>query len=225
MLTLADQPHNEIKVWRVERTSRSTPKLILLRSIKLNKPPKEIKLFNQHQGVALIERNLHLIDLDQCVHMADLNHTMNPNFPLFEIHDVNHVVVLSRNRLTVSLMELPVERAVSSPENGQVVTRSSSSAGGAGGSGTTAGGGFMFKVGEDRYLQSLLVSRNGKMMVCGDEVQKPFPLLVWDLVSRKLVHDLRIHNHEFITSIQAVSYSGKYVICACQVNSSLSVFI
>lgn len=34
-----------------------------------------------------------------------------------------------------------------------------------------------FKVGEDRFLNSLLVSKNGKICVCGDETQKPFPLL------------------------------------------------
>ena len=75
---------------------------------------------------------------------------------------------------------------------------------------------FLFKVGEDRYLNSLRVSRNGKWMVCGDEVQKPFPLLVWNLDERKLVHDLRQSKHEFVTSIQSIGSSGRYVASACQ---------
>ena len=78
---------------------------------------------------------------------------------------------------------------------------------------------FMFKVGEDRFLNSLMVSRNGQVMVCGDEVQKPFPLLVWNLVHRKLVYDLRQTKHEFITSIQSIGSSGRFVVCACQVRN------
>lgn len=55
---------------------------------------------------------------------------------------------------------------------------------------------FLFKAGEDRYLNSMMVSSNGEIMVCGDEVQKPFPLLVWNLNQRKLVYDLRQYKHE-----------------------------
>ena len=77
---------------------------------------------------------------------------------------------------------------------------------------------FLFKVGEDRYLNSLLVSRNGQVMVCGDEVQKPFPLLVWNLHHRKLVYDLRQAKHEFVTAIQAIGSSGRFVVSACQVS-------
>jgi hypothetical protein len=181
--------------------------------MEFNKPPREIKLFNGQQAVALLERNLHIVDLNKCAHLADLNSTMNPNFPLFEIHDGKHVVTLARNRLTVSIIKLPLHHEVQ--EDGQVVTTATK---------ITGDDMFLFKVGEDRYLQSLHVSRNGKMMVCGDEVQKPFPLLVWDLVSRKLIYDLRIAKCEFITHIQAMSYSGKYVVCACQVNNIITFF-
>lgn len=58
---------------------------------------------------------------------------------------------------------------------------------------------FLFKAGEDRYLNSMMVSSNGEIMVCGDEVQKPFPLLVWNLNQRKLVYDLRQYKHEVRT--------------------------
>lgn len=75
-----------------------------------------------------------------------------------------------------------------------------------------------FKAGEDRFLNSLLTSTNGKMCVCGDETQKPFPLLVWDLANRKLQYDLRIPSHEFITRLSAISDDGHYVVCVCKVS-------
>ncbi|CAG9792912.1 unnamed protein product [Diatraea saccharalis] len=68
-----------------------------------------------------------------------------------------------------------------------------------------------FKAGEDRFLNSLLVSGDGRVLVCGDETQKPFPLLVWSLTSRKLLYDLRIPHHDFITSKAAITYEGSYV--------------
>lgn len=48
-------------------------------------------------------------------------------------------------------------------------------------------------------------------MVCGDETQKPFPLLVWHLSQKKLLYDLRIPHHDFITSLSAITHEGSYV--------------
>jgi WD40 repeat protein len=48
-------------------------------------------------------------------------------------------------------------------------------------------------------------------LVCGDETQKPFPLLVWHLSQRKLLYDLRIPHHDFITSLSAITHEGSYV--------------
>lgn len=50
-----------------------------------------------------------------------------------------------------------------------------------------------------------------RMLVCGDETQKPFPLLVWHLTQRKLLYDLRIPHHDFITSLSAITHEGSYV--------------
>lgn len=50
-----------------------------------------------------------------------------------------------------------------------------------------------------------------RILVCGDETQKPFPLLVWSLTSRKLLYDLRISHHDFITSKAAITYEGAFV--------------
>lgn len=60
------------------------------------------------------------------------------------------------------------------------------------------------------------MSANGRICVCGDETQKPFPLLVWDLDKRKLLYDLRIAHHEFLTRLSAISSDGHYVVCVCR---------
>ncbi len=217
ILTLSEFS-NQINVFKINKNDS----LQLIRSIKLNKSPRDVKLFNKNRIVVLVERNLHLFDLNLCIHLLDLNSTMNPNVPLFEIHDNNHVVLLARNRLSIILMRVPLEKIESKLEsikedeemdkkNDDIKINSEDM--------------FLFKVGEDRYLNSLLVSRNGQVMVCGDEVQKPFPLLVWNLSQRKLVYDLRQAKHEFITSIQAIGSSGRYVVCACQVRLSRICFL
>lgn len=55
--------------------------------------------------------------------------------------------------------------------------------------------------------------------MCGDETQKPFPLLVWHLSQRKLLYDLRIPHHDFITSLSAITHEGSYV---CVVTKELN---
>ena len=50
-----------------------------------------------------------------------------------------------------------------------------------------------------------------RILVCGDETQKPFPLLVWHLTQRKLLYDLRIPHHDFITTLSAITHEGSYV--------------
>lgn len=80
-----------------------------------------------------------------------------------------------------------------------------------------------FKVGEDRFLNSLLVSANGQICVCGDETQKPFPLLVWDLKNRKLLYDLRFAQHEFITRLSAICDDGHYVVSVSKVISNCTL--
>lgn len=50
-----------------------------------------------------------------------------------------------------------------------------------------------------------------RILVCGDETQKPFPLLVWHLSQRKLLYDLRIPHHDFLTALSAITHEGSYV--------------
>lgn len=115
---------------------------------------------------------------------------MNQKLPLFGLHGDSHVVSLSRNRMYVNLISL---------ENGDCVTT--------------------FKVGEDRFLNSLLVSDNGRILVCGDESKRPCSLLVWDLQTKKLIYDLKMNHHEFITRLSAITADGTYVSCVCKVRN------
>ncbi len=136
---------------------------------------------------------------------------MNQKLPLFGLHGDSHVVSalwfhfkvmirliihlrpthqvsLSRNRMYVNLISL---------ESGDCVTT--------------------FKVGEDRFLNSLLVSENGRILVCGDESKRPCSLLVWDLQAKKLIYDLKMLHHEFTTRLSAITGDGTYVACVCKV--------
>lgn len=63
----------------------------------------------------------------------------------------------------------------------------------------------------------LLLSFFFRILVCGDETQKPFPLLVWNLSSRKLLYDLRIPHHDFLTNLSAITHEGHYVCCVAKV--------
>ncbi|GFR71701.1 p21-activated protein kinase-interacting protein 1 [Elysia marginata] len=72
------------------------------------------------------------------------------------------------------------------------------------------------QAGETRFLDSLLVSGDGRWLVCGDETQKPFPLLVWSLDQGKLLHDIGLPQHEFLTKMAAISLTGNYLACACR---------
>lgn len=58
---------------------------------------------------------------------------MNQKMPYFGLHDSSHIVTLSRNRMYANIMHLETSDTVIS-----------------------------FKAGEDRFLNSLLVSGNGK---------------------------------------------------------------
>lgn len=53
--------------------------------------------------------------------------------------------------------------------------------------------------------------------MCGDETQKPMPLLVWNLSSRKLLYDLRIPQHDFLTNLSAITHNGSYVSVVAKV--------
>lgn len=144
--------------------------------------PSAICPVGEHGVAVLCRREIRIVDLDEGKFKVTLKGVMNQKMPYFGLHDPSHLVCLSRNRMYVNLMNI---------ESGDCVTT--------------------FKAGEDRFLNSLLVSGDGRILVCGDETQKPFPLLVWHLSQKKLLYDLRIPHHDFITSLSAITHEGSYV--------------
>ncbi|GIX76385.1 NACHT and WD repeat domain-containing protein 2 [Caerostris darwini] len=149
--------------------------------------PKDIKMIDIYRALVLCNRELKVYHMDQGTLVVKLKGVMNQKMAYYGLHNENYAVALSRNRMYVNMTNL---------NTGDLETT--------------------FKVGEDRFLNSLLVSANGRICVCGDETQKPFPLLVWDLTSRKLVYDLRIPHHEFVTRLSAISDDGHYVVSVCR---------
>ncbi|XP_037284488.2 NACHT domain- and WD repeat-containing protein 1 isoform X2 [Rhipicephalus microplus] len=149
--------------------------------------PRDLKMVDRFRALVLCNRELKVYSLDEGRLLVKLKGVMNQKMAYFGLHSQDYVVALSRNRMYVNMLNL---------SSGDLETT--------------------FKVGEDRFLNSLLVSGNGKICVCGDETQKPFPLLVWDLANRKLLYDLRIPHHEFITRLSAISGDGHYVVCVCR---------
>ncbi|XP_060535991.1 NACHT and WD repeat domain-containing protein 2 [Cylas formicarius] len=148
--------------------------------------PTNLIPIDEYRCIVLCRRELRIYDLNTGSFVTKLKGVMNQKMPYYGLHDQSHLVALSRNRMYINLMNL---------ETGDCVTT--------------------FKAGEDRFLNSLLVSGDGRVLVCGDETQKPFPLLVWNLKSKKLLYDLRIPHHDFITSLSAITYEGNYVCCVC----------
>jgi len=167
----------EVAVWDVLRGAR-------VRTLRGLPQPLSLQPVDAHRCVVLCQRELRIYDLDECTFVTRLKGVMNQKMPYYGMHDAEHLVALSRNRMYVNLMNL---------DSGDCVTT--------------------FKAGEDRFLNSLLVSGDGRVLVCGDETQKPFPLLVWNLASRKLLYDLRIPHHDFVTSLSAITHEGHYVCC------------
>ena len=160
-----------------------------VRTMRAIPRPRDVRMVDQLRAVVLCNRELQLYDLDKTTLITKLKGVMNQKMPFYGLHNEKSIVALSRNRMYVNFLSL---------ETGDLETT--------------------FKAGEDRFLNSLLTSANGKICVCGDETQKPFPLLVWDLINRKLIYDLRIPHHEFVTSLSAISDDGHYVVCVCKVS-------
>ncbi|EDW37140.1 GL26082 [Drosophila persimilis] len=165
----------EICIWDVKNCCR-------IRELQGIQQPTAMCPVGSYEAAVLCRREIRVINLDEGKFKVTLKGVMNQKMPYFGLHDQNHLVCLSRNRMYVNLMNL---------DSGDCVTT--------------------FKAGEDRFLNSLLVSGDGRILVCGDETQKPFPLLVWHLSQRKLLYDLRIPHHDFMTSLSAITHEGSYV--------------
>lgn len=158
-----------------------------VRTINNLDQPRDLRMIDQRRAVILCNRELRVYDLDSGHLLNKLKGVMNQKMPFFEVYGENYVVALARNRMYVNMLNL---------NTGELETT--------------------FKVGEDRFLNSLLVSANGGICVCGDETQKPFPLLVWNLNERRLLYDLRLDKHEFLTRMSAISDDGHFVVSVCK---------
>ncbi|RZF39182.1 hypothetical protein LSTR_LSTR014668 [Laodelphax striatellus] len=158
-----------------------------VRTLRKVTQPLSLVMIDDYQCVVLCKRELRTYDLNAGHLISKLKGVMNQKMPYYGLNDPSHLVALSRNRMYVNLMNL---------DTGDLVTT--------------------FKAGEDRFLNSLLVSGDGRILVCGDETQKPFPLLVWDLTSRKLLYDLRISHHDFMTELAAITFEGHFVCCVAR---------
>lgn len=158
-----------------------------VRTINNVDQPRDLRMIDQKRAVILCNRELRVYDLDSGELLKKLKGVMNQKMPFFEVFGEDYVVALARNRMYVNMLNL---------NTGELETT--------------------FKVGEDRFLNSLLVSADGGICVCGDETQKPFPLLVWNLNERRLMYDLRLDRHEFITRMSAISDDGHFVVSVCK---------
>jgi WD40 repeat protein len=149
--------------------------------------PRDLRMIDHKRAVVLCNRELRVYDLNSGSLLTKLKGVMNQKMPYFEIFGQDYVIALARNRMYVNMLNI---------NTGELETT--------------------FKVGEDRFLNSLLVSAEGGICVCGDETQKPFPLLVWNLNERRLLYDLRLDRHEFITRMSAISDDGHFVVSVCK---------
>lgn len=114
-----------------------------IRVLKGVTQPRDIRMIDQFKALVLCNRELKVFNLDSGKLEVKLKGMMNQKMPFFGIQNEKYVVALSRNRMYVNLINL---------KTGDLETT--------------------FKVGEDRFLNSLLVSSNGRVCVCGDETQK-----------------------------------------------------
>ena len=147
-----------------------------MRKIDMDKIPVEIQFIDLTNCIVNSERTLRTIDLDDGTLKVQLNSQLNVEYPCYGIQGPDQVVFMSRNKMYV---------------NGVMLSTNTPS--------------FSFKVGEDRFLNSLIVSPDGSYCACGDTVQKPMPLLIWDLKQKVLIHDIRIPDHEFDMNLAMVS--------------------
>lgn len=104
-----------------------------IRTLKGIAHPINLIPIDQFRCIVLCRRELRIYDLDSGCFVTKLKGVMNQKMPYYGLHDQKHLVALSRNRMYVNLMNL---------ETGDCVTT--------------------FKAGEDRFLNSLLVSGDGR---------------------------------------------------------------
>ncbi|KAH6945792.1 hypothetical protein HPB50_009950 [Hyalomma asiaticum] len=117
--------------------------------------PRDLKMVDRFRALVLCNRELKVYSLDEGRLLVKLKGVMNQKMAYFGLHSQDYVVALSRNRMYVNMLNL---------SSGDLETT--------------------FKVGEDRFLNSLLVSGNGKICELSDSA--PNFIIVYDLQSGTL---------------------------------------
>lgn len=105
----------------------------MVRTLRGVPQPSSVCTISDYGVAVLCKREIKVLDLNEGKFTVTLKGVMNQKMPYFGLHDSKHIVCLSRNRMYVNLMNL---------ETGDCVTT--------------------FKAGEDRFLNSLLVSGDGR---------------------------------------------------------------
>ena len=70
-------------------------------------------MIDAHKCLILCDRELRVYDLDDLTFKMKLRELMNQKMPLFGLHDSDHVVSLSRNRMYVNMLNLTAGNCVS----------------------------------------------------------------------------------------------------------------
>ncbi|XP_075251094.1 uncharacterized protein LOC142343219 [Convolutriloba macropyga] len=148
----------------------------IVRRIDMTKIPVDVKNIDLTSCVVNTERILKWIDLDEGALKVQLKSQLNIDYQCYGVQSPDQIVAMSRNKMYVNGVQLSTNKT-----------------------------NFSFKVGEDRFLNSLLLAPDGSYCACGDTVQKPMPLLIWDLKQKILIHDIRLHDHEFDMQLAMVS--------------------
>ena len=125
--------HRHVVVTHPDKNSLSVWDIFeekVVRTINNVDQPRDLRMIDHKRAVVLCNRELRVYDLDSGQLLTKLKGVMNQKMPYFEVFGQDYVIALARNRMYVNMLNL---------NTGELETT--------------------FKVGEDRFLNSLLVSR------------------------------------------------------------------
>ena len=66
--------------------------------------PRDVQIINMFRAVILCDRQLHIYDLDKGKLFSRLKGVLNLRMPFFGIHNDEHTMAMSRNRMYVNML-------------------------------------------------------------------------------------------------------------------------
>ena len=66
--------------------------------------PRHVEVINMFRAVILCDRQLHIYDLDKGRLFSKLKGVLNLRMPFFGIHNEEHTMAMSRNRMYVNML-------------------------------------------------------------------------------------------------------------------------